>query len=68
MGGVDAEHVLEVAAVHDQDPVEALATEGADPTLGAGVRVRGRTGVRMILTPSLWKTSSKAPPNLLSRS
>ncbi len=27
-----------------------------------------RTGVRIILTPSLLKTSSKAPPNLLSRS
>jgi hypothetical protein len=33
--------VLEVAAVGDQDPVEALAAEGADPTLAIGVRVRG---------------------------
>jgi hypothetical protein len=41
MSGVEAEHVLEVAAVDDQDPVEALAAEGADPTLGVGIRVRG---------------------------
>ena len=40
MGGVDAEHLLEVAAVDNQDPVEALAAEGADPTLGVGVRIR----------------------------
>ena len=41
MSGVDAEHVLEVAAVDDQDPVEALAPEGAEPALGLRVRVRG---------------------------
>ena len=39
VGGVEADHVLEVAAVDDQDPVQALAAEGADPTLGVGVRV-----------------------------
>jgi hypothetical protein len=33
--------VLQVAAVDDQTPVEALAAEGADPTLGMGVRVWG---------------------------
>jgi hypothetical protein len=68
MGGVGAEHLLEVAAVDDQDPVEALAAEGADPTLGVRIRIRSSMGVRMILMPSLRKTSSKAPPNLLSRS
>ena len=41
VGGVDAEHVLELVAVDDQDPVEALAAEGAYPTLGIGVRIRG---------------------------
>ena len=41
VGGVEAECVLEVAVVDDQDPVEALAAEGADPTLGIGVRVWG---------------------------
>src|SRR6266516_1229481 len=39
MGGVNAEHVLELAAVDDQDPVEALAPERADPALGVGVGV-----------------------------
>jgi hypothetical protein len=33
--------VLEVAAVDDQNPVETLAAEGADPTLGIGVRIWG---------------------------
>ena len=41
VGGVEAEHVLQVAAVDDQNPVEALPAEGADPTLGIGVRVWG---------------------------
>src|SRR6266513_895743 len=44
MGGVDAEHLLEVAAVDDQDPVEALAAEGADPTLGVRIRIRSSDG------------------------
>src|SRR6266702_7823377 len=39
MGGVNAEHVLELAAVDDQDPVEALAPECADPALGVRVGV-----------------------------
>jgi hypothetical protein len=39
MGGVNAEHALELAAVDDQDPVEALAPERADPALGVGVGV-----------------------------
>jgi hypothetical protein len=34
MGGVNAEHVLKLAAVDDQDQVEALAPERADPALG----------------------------------
>src|SRR4029077_7144139 len=36
----DAEHVLEVASVHDQDPVEALGADGADETLGDRDRLR----------------------------
>ena len=44
MGGVGAEHLLEVAAVDDQDPVEALAAEGADPTLGVRIRIRSSDG------------------------
>jgi hypothetical protein len=57
MGGVDAQHLLEMAAVDNQDPVEALAAQGADPTLGIGVRVWGSDGgVRMIFMSSLRKT------------
>ena len=37
---VDAEHVREVSAVEDQEPVEALAANGADEALGDGVRLR----------------------------
>jgi hypothetical protein len=37
MGGVGAEHVLEVAAAEDQYPVEALGADGADEALGVGV-------------------------------
>ena len=34
---VDAQHALEVAAVEDQQPVEALAADGSDEALGDGV-------------------------------
>jgi hypothetical protein len=40
MAAVDAEHVLEVAAAQDEDPVEAVGANGAHPALGKGVRVR----------------------------
>jgi hypothetical protein len=36
----DAEHVLEVAAVQDQEPVEAFSAGGADEALGDRVRFR----------------------------
>ena len=38
---VDAEHVLEMAAAEDEDPVEAVGANCVHPTLGEGVRVRG---------------------------
>jgi hypothetical protein len=44
MTGVDAKHVLELAAAEDEQPVEALATHAADPALGVGVRVRRLNG------------------------
>jgi hypothetical protein len=34
----DVEHVLEVAAVEDQEPVEAFSAGGADEALGDRVR------------------------------
>ena len=38
MTDIDRENPLEVASVHDQDPVETLATHCADPPLDEGVR------------------------------
>jgi hypothetical protein len=38
MADVDREDSFEVAAVHDQEPVETLATDGADPAFDEGVR------------------------------
>jgi hypothetical protein len=36
--GEDAEDALEMASVHDQDPVEAVGPDGADEALGDRVR------------------------------
>jgi len=46
-GGVVVPHVVvqdpfEVAAVPDQDPVQAFGPDGADPPLGVGVGARSR--------------------------
>jgi hypothetical protein len=38
--GEDAEDALEVASVHDQEPVEAFGPDGADEALGGRVRLR----------------------------
>src|SRR5215211_1108949 len=38
MADVDREDSFEVASVHDQDPVETLATDCADPPFDEGVR------------------------------
>ena len=40
MADVDAEHVHELAAAEDQEPVEALSAHAADPAFGVDVRVR----------------------------
>src|SRR4051812_17560293 len=40
MPNVGDEHVLEVAATEDQQPVEALAADAADPAFGMGARLR----------------------------
>ncbi len=39
MAGIDAKYVLEVAAAEYEQPVEALATDAANPALGVSVRV-----------------------------
>ena len=44
VAAVDAEHVLEMAAAEDEDPVKTLSAESADPALGVGVRVRRPDG------------------------
>jgi len=65
---VDAQHALELSSARDQQPIEAVAADRADPAFGEGVRVgcpiRGADDLDA-LAP---KTSSKARLNLLSRS
>jgi len=39
---VFAQHMLEMAAREDQDPVEALAAHAADPAFGVRLRLWGR--------------------------
>src|SRR5262245_57768222 len=68
MAAVHAEHVLEMAAAEDKDPVEALGADRTDPALGARVRFGAWTGVRITVIPSLRKTSSKTWQNFASRS
>ena len=40
MAPVDAEHVFEVSATDDEDPVKAVGSDGAHPALSVSVRVR----------------------------
>jgi hypothetical protein len=60
VANVDAQDPVELAVVEDQQPVEALAADAADPAPGVGVRVRRPHACSMILTPSLAKTGSNA--------
>ena len=64
VGRVGAEHVFEVAAVEDQQPVETLGADGADEALGVGVRLWRPDRCSDHLIPSLRKTSSKARAEL----
>jgi hypothetical protein len=65
----DAEYLLEVTAVEDQQPVEAFGADGADEPFGDRAFALGaRIGVLSIRMPSLRKISSKGPVYLLSRS
>ncbi len=72
---VDAEHLLELSPADDQDPVETVTSDGADPALGKPTQRSANAfafgawkGVRITSTPSLRKISSKPCVNLLSRS
>jgi hypothetical protein len=40
MAAVDAEDVLEVMPAEDEDPIEAVGADCADPAFGVGVGVR----------------------------
>jgi hypothetical protein len=68
MVGVDAKDVLEMAAVKDQEPVEALRVDGANESFSIAFAFGARTGVFTIRIPSLRKTSSNGPLYLPSRS
>ncbi len=68
MTGIDAKHVLELAPAEDEQPVEALATDAATQRSACAFAFGACTGVRITAIPSLWKTWSKPPPNLESRS
>jgi hypothetical protein len=37
---IDAKDLLQLSPVEDEDPVETLAPDAADPALDVGVRVR----------------------------
>jgi hypothetical protein len=65
---VDSEHVLEVAASEDQQPVQALSAHRPDPALSVSVRVGARTGVRSTSAPSEQNRSSNVRQNFASRS
>ena len=63
---VDAEDLLEVAAADDQQPVQALRTDGAHPALRVGVRLGRSDGVTSTSPPSEPNTSSKLRQNFAS--
>src|SRR5215218_6053960 len=44
MAGIDAKHLLELPPAEDEQAVEALATDAADPALGVSVCVRSLDG------------------------
>lgn len=60
------EHVLEVSAAEDEQAVEAFGPDGTDERFGVAFARGARTGAWVMVIPSLRKTSSKAPVNLLS--
>jgi hypothetical protein len=62
------EDLLEVTTTEDEEPVETLSAGGAYESLGDRVRRGDRTGVSMILMPSVRNTSSKLAVNFASLS
>jgi hypothetical protein len=57
-----------VTFTQDEQVVEELAADGADPAFRVGVRARRLDGVRRIVMFSAVKTTSNAVVNFASRS
>lgn len=61
---IDAEHVLEASLARDQEPVQALAANCADETLGVRVAFGAWVGVLTIVIASVPKTTSSVEVKL----
>ena len=68
MPDIDAQDAIELASAEDEQPVQALPPQAADPAPMCAFAFGAWSGVRMTLIPSLWKAASKARPNFASRS
>ena len=68
MTGIDTKHVLEVAPAEDEQSVEALVTQTADPAFGVCVRVRRLHGCADHADPFALKEVVEAAENFVSRS
>src|SRR5918996_5749367 len=68
MGNVFAERPSEVALSENEQPIEKLGPCRFDQRLATAFARGARTGVLMILIPSVRKISSKAAVNFVSRS
>ena len=55
----DANDLLEMLAVEDQEPIQTLRANGPYEPLRTPLACGARNGVQTISIPSLWKTSSK---------
>jgi hypothetical protein len=56
--------MLELAAAEDQDSVEAVGAEGAYPSFGMGVRVRGLDRRYSAATSSADSSTNTRPPEI----
>jgi len=65
---VDAQDTLKLPAAADQEPVEAVAADGADPAFGERIRLRRPERCADDLDALASEDLAKARLNLLSRS
>ncbi len=68
VGLVLGQHVDELSLVEDRHPVQALASDRADPPLGVGVGLRRTRRARQDRDPASANTASKLAVNFASRS